>query len=84
MLHHPTKQLLYRHVPPISQTIQGKYAGLCWGIKYEFTNDVYLWTPIYGHTSVGRSEKTYIYQFCADTGCHHHDLSGAILHGDWR
>ena len=32
----------------------------CWRSKDELINDVLLWTPPHGHTSVGRPVKTYI------------------------
>ena len=53
---HPTKQLLYSHLPPISQTIHEKWARHskhCCANKNDLINDVLLWTPIHGHTTVG-------------------------------
>ena len=43
-----------------------------------FISKVFLWAPMYGHTSVGWLAKTYIHQFCADTGCHLEDLKTAV------
>ena len=37
-------------------------------------SDIILWTPPHGNTTVGQPVKTYIYQLCADTGCHLEDL----------
>ena len=34
----------------------------------EFISNVFLWTPIHGHSSVGQLVKTYIHQLCVDTG----------------
>ena len=39
---------------------------LSWRSKNEFVCNVLSWTLARGHTSVGRPEKTYIYQFCAN------------------
>ena len=36
----------------------------------ELLNDILFWTPTYGLTTVGQEAKTYIHQFCAETGCH--------------
>ena len=51
---HPTKQQLYGHLPPISQTIQerrARHASHFWSSKNELTSDLLLWTPTHGHTS---------------------------------
>ena len=45
---HPTKQQLYRHLPPITKTIQvrrTRRAGHCWRSRDELINDVLLRTP---------------------------------------
>ena len=55
----------------------------CWRNKDELINDVLQWTPTYGHTSVGRTAKRYIYQLCADTGCNLEDLPREINDGNW-
>ena len=52
---HPTKQLLYGHLPPITKIIQisrTRHAGHCWRSKDELINDVLLWTP-FTQTSKG-------------------------------
>ena len=52
----PTKQQLYGHLPPISQTIQvgqAKHSGYWWRNKDNLISNVLLWTPIRGHTSIG-------------------------------
>ena len=48
---HPTKQLLYGRLPPITKTIQTwrtRYAGYCWRSKDELISDVLLWIPSHG------------------------------------
>ena len=85
---HPTKQQLYGHLPPISQTIRERrtrHAGHCWRSKDELISDVLLWTPTHGYPSVGRPAKTYIHQLCEDTDCHLEDLPHAMADRDgWR
>ena len=73
--HHPTKQKLYSHLPPISKTIQIRH---CCRSKDKLISDVLLWTPLHGHASVDQLTRTYIQQLCTDTGCSLEDLSGAI------
>ena len=46
----------------------------CWRSKDEFINHVHLWTPKHGCAIVGQPAKTYIHQFCEDTGCRLEDL----------
>ena len=67
--HHPTKQQLYSHLPPISQTIQVRHVGHR-RIKDEIISDILLWSPTHGHTSVGQPAKIYIDQLCEDTACY--------------
>ena len=53
----PTKQQLYGHPSPISQTIQvrkTRHAGYSRRSKDELISNIYLWTLTYGHTSDGR------------------------------
>ena len=38
----------------------------CWWSKDELMSNIFLWTPTHGHTSVGRSAKTYIHQNCTE------------------
>ena len=66
----PTKQQLFGHLPPITQTInvrQARYASHRSKSKDELINDIFLWTPTHRWTSVGQPVKIYIQQFCADT-----------------
>ena len=53
---HPTKQLLYGHLPLFSLIIQvrwTRHVGHCWRSKDKLINNVLLWTPTLGYTSVG-------------------------------
>ena len=78
---HPTKQLLYSHLPPISKTILirwTRHMGCCWRSKNKLMNDVLLWTPSHGCARVG-------WQLCIDTGCYLEDLQEAMDDRDkWR
>ena len=68
----PTKHQLYGHLPPITKTIQvrwARHAGHCWRSRDELINDVLLWTPTYGQAKVGQPARTYIQQLCEDMGC---------------
>ena len=68
---HPTKQL-YDHLPLITKTIQvrqTRHAGHCWWSRDELISDILLWTPSHGRAKAGRPARTYIQQFCANTGC---------------
>ena len=59
----PKKQQLYDHLPLILPTIlvrRTRHAGHCWISKHELINNVLLWTPTHGHTSVGQPARTYI------------------------
>ena len=78
---HPTKQQVYSQLLPISQTLQvkrAKHARHGWRNKDKLIKDAFLRTPTYGHSSFGRSAKTYIHQNCADTGCCQEDLLRTI------
>ena len=44
--------------------------------------DVLLWTPPYGRAKAGRPVRTYMQQFCEDTGCRSEDLPEAMK--DWE
>ena len=69
---HPTRHQLYGHLPPITKTIQARWArhaGHCWRSKDELISDVLLWTPAYGQAKAGWPARTYIQQLCEDTGC---------------
>ena len=79
--HHPTKQQLYGHLPPIMKTIkikQTRHVGHCWRSRDELISDVLLWTPSHGQAKAGRPAQTYIRQLCADMGCSPEDLPGAM------
>ena len=42
--------------------------------KNELMKNIFLWTSIHRHTSVGQPAEMYMLQFCADTECHLDDL----------
>ena len=54
--------------------------------KYKLiSDDVLLWISTYRWTNVSWSTKTYIYQFCADTGYSLENLSGVMDDADgWQ
>ena len=85
---HPTRHLLYGHLPPITKTIQvrrARHAGHCWRSKDELISDVLQWTPAYGQAEAGRPARIYIQQLCEDTGCSPEDLPKAMNNKEkWR
>ena len=85
---HLTKQQLYGHLPPITKTIQvrrTRHAGHCWRSGDEFIIDVLLWIPSHGQARAGIPTRTYIQQFCEDTGCSPEDLPEAMNNREeWR
>ena len=85
---HPTKHLMYGHLPPITKTIKvrrTKHAGHYWRSRDELKSDVLPWTPSHGRAKAGRPTKTYIQQLCEDTGCSPEDLPETIKdREEWR
>ena len=78
---HPTKQQLYGHLPPNTETIQVRRSwnvGHCWRSKDELISDVLRWTPSHGWAKEGRHSRTYIQLLCSDTGCGPEDLPGSM------
>ena len=78
---HLTKQQLYGHLPPITKTIKVRRtrdAGHCWRSKDELISDILLWTSSHGRAKAGRPARTYIQQFCSDTGYSLEDFPGAM------
>ena len=74
---HPTRHLLYGHLPPITKTIQARWSRHTvhfWWSRNKLISDVLLWTPRYGRAKSGRPARTYIQQLCEDTGCSPEDL----------
>ena len=55
--------------------IKIKHAGLCKWSKGKFISNVFLLTPIKRCASVGLPVRTYIHQFCVDTGCCQENLA---------
>ena len=85
---HHTKQQLYGHLPPITKTIKirwTRHAEHCWRSRDELISDVILWTLSHGRAKAGRPARTYIQQFCVDTGCSPEDLQEAMNDREgWR
>ena len=81
---HPTRHLLYGHMPTITKTIQvrrTRHAGHCWKSSEELISDVLLWTPTHGRAKA----RTYIQQLCEDTGCCPEHLPEALNDREkWR
>ena len=53
--------------------------GHCWKSKVKLINDVLLWIPTHGHTSVGWLARIYIHDLCVNTGCCLEDLTWVIF-----
>ena len=54
---HPTKQQLYGHLPPITETIKirrTRHAGHSWRSRDELISDVLLCTPLHRRAKAGR------------------------------
>ena len=85
---HPTKQPLYGHLAPITETIKvrrTRHAGHCWRSRDELISDVLLWTPSHGRAKAGRPARANVQQLCVDTVCSPEDLPEVINDRDgWR
>ena len=57
--------------------------GHCWRSKNKLINDVLLWTPTHGHTSVDWAARIHL-QLCANTGWCQEELPGAKMMGTDR
>ena len=86
--HHPTKQQLYGHLPPISKTIQirqTRHADTPGELR---TNSqvMYPRRPLsHGRTNFGRPTRIYLQQLCTDTGYCLEYLPGVMDYRDkWR
>ena len=78
---HHTREQLYGHLPPIIKTIKirrTRPVAHCWRSRDELICDVLLWTPSHGRAKAGRPARTFMQQFCADTGCNPEDLPKAM------
>ena len=56
---------------PTTKTIQvrrTRHVRHCWRSKDELISDVLLWTPLHGRARLGLPARTYLQQFCTDTG----------------
>ena len=81
---HPTKQQLYDHLSPISQTIQVKqarHAGHCWRSKDKLISNIQLYRLLHMDTPV-LADQQKLNQFYVDTGCHLEDLQRAMTDRD--
>ena len=84
--HHPTKQQLYGHLPPIRKTVQvrrTRHAVHCSRNRDELISDVLLWTLSHGTAKAGPPSGTYIQQLYADRGCILEDLLEAMDDKEW-
>ena len=85
---HDTRELLYNQLPPIAKTIQvrrTRHAVHSKGSRDELISDVLMWTPSHGRTKLGKPARTYIQQFCVDTGYSLRYLLEAIDdRNEWR
>ena len=80
---HKTAAVRLTKTIQIRQTL---HVGHRWKSKDEFISYVLLWTPSHGREKVGRSDRTYLQQICADKGCSLEDLPGAMddRNGWWK
>ena len=87
-MHHPIKQQLYDHLPPIMKTIHirpTRHPRRCWRSMDELISDVLQWTPSHRRVRVGQPVWTYLWQLYIDTGCSMEDLPGAMDNRNvWR
>ena len=77
----PTKQQLYGYLTSITKTIKvrrTRHARHCWRSEDDLVSDVFLWTRSHGRAKFGWTARTYIQQFCTDTGCSPEDLPEAM------
>ena len=85
---HLTKQQLYDHLPFITKTIkvrQTRHVGHCCRTKDKLISNILLWTSSHGQAKAGQLARTYIQQFCADTGYSLEDLLGEMDNRDrWQ
>ena len=71
---------MYFHFPPIFKPSKQDEQDM-WDTAVEVrmnSCDLLLKTLLYDRASVGRPTRTYLEQFCADTGCRLKDLPGAM------
>ena len=84
---HPTKQQQCGHLPTITKTIKvrrTRHAVHYWRSRNELMWCL-LWTPSHGRAEVGRPARTYIQQFCENTGYSPEDLPEAMIdREEWR
>ena len=79
---HPTRHQLYRHLPPITKTIQvrrTRHAGYCWISREELIRDVLLWTP---HMAVQKQDDQHEHRFSSNVRIRDVVLKTCL--GRWR
>ena len=84
---HPIKLQLYGLLPLISKTIQirqTRHARPSWRSMDQLISDVLPRAPSHGHTSICWPTRTYLQQFCTDTGCCLEDLPETMNDRDER
>ena len=79
---HSTKQQLTAACHPFNLDKQDML-GNAGKVRDKVINKIFMWTPTYGNTSVGRPAKTYILQLCGDTGYSLEDLPREMTNRDW-
>ena len=81
---HPTKQQLNGHLPPITKLSKLDKPDMR-DTTGEVVTNILQWTPSHGRTKAGRPGRTYIQQFCANTGCRLEHLPEAMDdREEWR
>ena len=78
---HTTKQQLYGHLPPITKVRWTNHAGHCLRSKDELISDI---LSSHRWSKVGRPVRTYLQQFCTDTGYSLEDLPDIMDDRDGR
>ena len=85
---HPTKQLLYGHLPPTCKTIQirqTRHVEDCRRSKNEVISNVLFWSASQGWVSVRWPATTYLQQLSTNRGCSQEDLPKAMDNRDkWQ
>ena len=83
--HHPTKQVIYGDLPPVSKRVQ--FAGHCFRATTEIISSLVLWKP----KSVGRRSRkllllgSFVDTLKRDTNLNEQDLQTAMLDREcWR
>ena len=85
---HPTKEQLYGHLSPVTESIREqrlRFAGHCHRSKEELAGKTILWRPKHGYVKPGRPARTYLDQLTEDTGCLLEELPSVMQDRDgWK